>query len=248
MTQRPDFGARAADYDRLRPAGETWWRLFDLLVAEADLRGRRILDVGCGTGRLAAALAERALARVWGIDPEPRMLEQARTRAPRDVGFKEARAEELPFKDGWFDRVLFRLSLHLVDRPRALEEAARVLVAGGRVAIVTFEPEHFTHHWLNPWFPSIERIDRARFPTPEQLANELGGAGFDAPRFLPVHERVEMMREVALERIRGGHISTFDLLDPAEVRAGTERAERELPERIAWEPRWLVVLADRPTR
>jgi SAM-dependent methyltransferase len=248
MTRRPDFAARAADYDRLRPAGDAWWRLFDVLVEEADLRGRRVLDVGCGTGRLAAALAERAVARVWAIDPVAEMLEIARRRGRDGIGFKLARAEELPFRDGWFDAAVYWLSVHLVDRPRAFAETARVLARGGRLALVTFDPEHFTHHWLNPWFPSIEPVDRARFPTPDELATELSEAGFAGMHLLPIRERAVMTRAVALERIRGGHISTFDLLDPEEVRSGTERAERELPDEIAWEPRWLVVVADRSER
>jgi ubiquinone/menaquinone biosynthesis C-methylase UbiE len=56
-----------------------------------------VLDVGCGTGRLEAALADRA--KVWGVDAEPAMLEVARANVPGGT-FKEARAEELPFKDG----------------------------------------------------------------------------------------------------------------------------------------------------
>ena len=55
----PDYGPLAESYDRLRPADANWHELLDVLVEEGDLAGRRILDVGCGTGRLAAALAER---------------------------------------------------------------------------------------------------------------------------------------------------------------------------------------------
>jgi ubiquinone/menaquinone biosynthesis C-methylase UbiE len=66
--QTPDFDARAATYDALRPPGQAWWRLFEVLVEEGDLRGRKVLDVGCGTGKLLAALVERAHARAWGVD------------------------------------------------------------------------------------------------------------------------------------------------------------------------------------
>src|SRR5437773_5237391 len=52
--------------------------VFDLLVREGDLRGRRVLEVGCGTGQLAAALAERAYAKVWAVDASPEMLAVAR--------------------------------------------------------------------------------------------------------------------------------------------------------------------------
>jgi ubiquinone/menaquinone biosynthesis C-methylase UbiE len=241
------FGDRAADYDRLRPLTGTWWQLFERLVESADLRGRRILDVGCGTGRLAEALAERAASRVWGVDREPRMLAVARERVPANVGLKEGRAEALPFRDGWFERVVFWLSIHLVDRAAALTEAGRVLVPDGRLALVTFAPEHFAQHWAAPYFPSLERVDRARFPTPDALREELPDAGFAEPQFVPLTEQAEMNRETALDRIRKRHISTFALLDPEEVRIGTEQAERELPETITWEQHWLLVIADRAT-
>ena len=242
---KPDFAARAERYDESRPLWDGWYALADRLIEEADLRGRRVLDVGCGTGRLLAALAERAHARVWGVDPEPRMLEVAQRRLPRGGGLKEGRAEELPFRDGWFERLVFWLSIHLVDRPAAFSEAARVLRPDGRLALVTFEPEHFERHWVNAFLPSLQAVDRARFPTPEQLEAELPAAGFAPPRFVPVRDEGTLTRARALEQLHAGPISTFDLLDPREIAAGIERAERELPERIAVERRWLLVVADR---
>jgi len=119
------FGELAESYDRLRPVDLKWWELFELLVEEGDLAGRRTLDAGCGTGAFAAALAERG-GQVWGIDPSPEMLAQARAKRTR-VRFKEARAESLPFKDSWFERAVVRLALHLLARDRAFDEIARVL-------------------------------------------------------------------------------------------------------------------------
>jgi SAM-dependent methyltransferase len=220
-----------------------WWQLFDLLVAEADLRGRRVLDVGCGTGRFAAALDERASAKVWAVDPSPEMLDVARRNAPPDVGFRAGSAEGLPFKDGWFERVTMRLVVHLVDRPQALAEARRVLGDGGRLAIATFDPAHFDHFWLNRLFPSLERIDRARFPTPDVLDAELRAAGFADVRVVPLSQAASLDRRNALEKIRGRHISTFDLLDEDEYRAGLAQAERGLPERVDYRLEWAVFVA-----
>ncbi|HVP74660.1 MAG TPA: methyltransferase domain-containing protein [Gaiellaceae bacterium] len=216
-----------------------------MLVREGDLRGRRVLDVGCGTGMLAAALAEREAARVWAIDAEPAMLDVARARVPAGVGLKTGTAEELPFRDGWFERVVLRLVVHLVDRARALPELARVLAAEGRAAIATFDPSHFDRFWLNRLFPSLEAIDRARFPEPAELGRELAAAGFAASRVVRLSQRRVLDRETALERIRGRHISTFDLLSEEEIAAGTARAERELPATIDVPLEWAVVLADR---
>jgi ubiquinone/menaquinone biosynthesis C-methylase UbiE len=219
--------------------------VFEALVADGDLTGRRVLDVGCGTGRLAAALAERG-ARVWGVDPSPEMLAQARTDASKRVGFKQGRAEALPFKDGWFERAVLRLVVHLVDRPRALPELARVLVPGGRAAIATFVPEHFEAYWLTAVFPQIAEIDRARFTEPATLAAELADAGFGPVRTRTLTQRVRLSRDDALERIRGRYISTLRLLDEETVAAGLVRAERELPARIESVLAWAVLAADRP--
>jgi len=236
----PDFGARAARYDELRPADEAWWELFDVLVREGELRGRRVLEIGCGTGQLAAALAERAAARVWAVDAEPAMVELARTRLRTA---KRAHAECLPFRDGSFDRVVLRLVVHLLDRPRALPELRRVLTSGGRAVIATFDPSHFDGFWLARLFPALEAIDRARFPELTALEGELRAAGFASTRVVRLSQRNELSREQALERIRGRHISTFDLLDEKELREGTERAERELPDRVEVRLEWALVLA-----
>jgi SAM-dependent methyltransferase len=242
LTSSPDFGRLAPVYDELRPANDNWWELFALLVAEGDLRGRRVLDVGCGTGRLAAALAERESCKVWGVDRSPEMLEVARARMPDGVGLKQGLAEELPFKDGWFERSVTQLSLHLWDRPRAFAELRRVVI--GKAVLATFDPAHFDGYWLNSFFPSIERIDLARFPDGETLERELRAAGFPEPRLVRLEQRAETSREEALAKIRGRHISTFDLLDEDEIAEGTARAERELPERVVSRLQWLVAVAE----
>jgi SAM-dependent methyltransferase len=240
-----DFGRRAASYDRIRPVDDNWWTVFELVVREADLRGRRVLDLGCGTGRLASALAERSGARVWGVDASPEMLAVARTRVPTTVGLKEGRAEALPFRAGWFDRVVVWLAVHLLDRPAAFREAVRVLVPGSLLAVVTFDTDHFDRFWLNRYFPAIREIDLARFPSRDVLRAELEPAGFENVRFVRLTQHAAISREHALERIHGRHISTFDLLDEQEIAAGTALAERDLPELVEYDQEWLVAIAER---
>jgi ubiquinone/menaquinone biosynthesis C-methylase UbiE len=243
-TQAPDFSRIAARYDELRPVDENWWEVYGLVERLADLRGRRVLDVGCGTGRLSVALAERAGARVWGIDATPEMLAEARAKAPRGVAFREARAESLPFKDGWFERAVLWLVLHLVDRHAALGEARRVLGDGGRVAVVSFHESHFDDYWLNRYLPSLEQIDRARFPTAAALRATLQEAGFGKVELVRHDQIATISRTDALARLRGRHISTLRMIGDAEFERGVAQAEAELPETVESALRWVVAVGE----
>ena len=239
------FDALADSYDRLRPVDEKWWELFELLVTEGDLAGRRTLDVGCGTGTFAAALAERG-GKVWGVDSSPEMLSQAQAK-PTRARFKEGRAESLPFKDAWFERAVVRLAVHLLSREDAFEEIARVLAPGGRLVIATFEPEHFEGYWLNRFFPSLAAIDRARFPDQATLVRELEHSGFTGVRVSPFGQAATAARTDVLERIRGRYISTLRLIDESEYQAGLALVEGELPDEIEYRLEWLIVTADTPS-
>src|SRR5262245_14355158 len=236
---RPDFGWVARSYDELRPADANWWEVFELLVREGDLAGRRVLDIGSGTGRAAEALVERG-SRVWGIEPEPEMAAMARERVST---VKVAPAERLPFKNGWFERALMWLVVHLVDRPRAFAEAARVLGADGRLAIGTFHTLHFERYWLKGFFPSLETIDKARFPTPDELVSELTAAGFERVEQHRLTQAASVARETALERVRRRFISPLQLLDEPELEAGLARMESELAEHNEYSLEWLVAIA-----
>ena len=200
-----------------------------------------MVDIGCGTGRAAEALAARG-SRVWGVEPEPEMAALARGRVST---VKVAPAERLPFKDGWFERALMWLVVHLVERPRALIEAARVLGPDGRLAIGTFHPEHFERYWLRRFFPSLEAIDQARFPTPDELEAELTAAAFERVELHRLSQTASVDRETAVDRVRARFISPLQLLDEEELDEGLHRMEAELPERNEYSLEWLVAVGSK---
>ncbi|QVQ51067.1 methyltransferase domain-containing protein [Spiractinospora alimapuensis] len=99
-----------------------------------DVAGRRILDVGCGSGSLAAELGDRG-ADVTGIDVSSGMLALARKRLGNDAALHVADLREpLPFGNDTFDDVVASLVLHyLEDWAPPLAELRRVLRPGGRL-------------------------------------------------------------------------------------------------------------------
>jgi ubiquinone/menaquinone biosynthesis C-methylase UbiE len=105
-----------------------------MLALAGDVAGRRILDAGCGSGPLSAALRDRG-AIMTGFDSSAGMLELARRRLGGDADLRVADlASPLPYPDGAFDDVVASLVLHyLEDWTAPLAEIRRVLRPGGRL-------------------------------------------------------------------------------------------------------------------
>ena len=236
------FDGRAARYEELRPVDENWWEVFDALVRLGELRGERVLEVGCGTGRLSEALEERERARVWAVDASEAMVERAKAIG---VNAKVARAELLPFKAGWFDAVVMRMMIHLADRPRAFTQAARVLGPHGRLVIATEDPASFDNVWFARYFPSVPAIDGLRFPSRRTLEAELTAAGLPTVRIERMNQHRSQTREKALDVIRSRAFSTFDLVPADEYATGLAQAEAELPEQFEYSFDWLLAVAAR---
>ncbi|KAK1185470.1 methyltransferase domain-containing protein [Streptomyces sp. NBS 14/10] len=118
--------------DRLPGAKDLRALSYDLLGAAA---GEWVVDVGCGAGRAVAELAEQGVKAV-GVDPSERMIAVARGRWP-EGDYRIAGAYELPLQDASVDGYRADKVFHELSEPeRALAEARRVLVPGGRIVLV----------------------------------------------------------------------------------------------------------------
>lgn len=124
------FGSQAAAYERGRPSYPP--EAIDWLLAGSSPRD--ILDLGAGTGKLTARLAERGL-NVVAVDPIAEMLEVLRAALP-GIPALLGTAEHIPLPDRSVDAVLVAQAWHWFDPQRAAAEVARVLRPGGRLGLV----------------------------------------------------------------------------------------------------------------
>lgn len=113
-------------------------------------RGARVLDIGCGPGQLALAMARRGLT-VTATDIDPAMVERAAARLGGEAAALVADVADLPFEDGSFDLVVSTLSLHhWGDVPAGAAEIARVLAPGGRALVFDLDKGRMPFHGPMP--------------------------------------------------------------------------------------------------
>jgi demethylmenaquinone methyltransferase / 2-methoxy-6-polyprenyl-1,4-benzoquinol methylase len=193
---RTMFDRIAPVYDvmnRVMTAGlDLRWRR---IAAEAVVRpGDRVLDACCGTGDLAVADA-RAGGVVTGLDFAPRMLERARRKLP-SATWVEGDMLALPFEAGSFEAATVGFGVrNVADLELGLAELRRVLVQGGRVAVLEItQPRGVLAPFYRLWFdrivPLLGKLLKGgaaysylpasvrRFPGPDQLADLMRTAGF----------------------------------------------------------------------
>src|SRR5262245_46969756 len=132
----------AGDYasfsDRIADVGER-------VVERAEIEpGMTVLDVACGTGNTTIPAA-RAGARLTGLDLVPKLLDQGRAKAEAaglEIEWVEGDAEELPFEDRSFDRVLSTFGHMFAPRhQRTADEMARICREGGAIVTTAWTPE-----------------------------------------------------------------------------------------------------------
>lgn len=157
-----------------------------MLDSVGDVSGRDVLDICCGTGHLAGAVAARG-GRVTGIDFAPTMIEIARSKVA-GANFQVGDAETLQFPNQSFDVALCSFGLwHMSEPDMALAEAARVLKRGGTYAYTTWLPPQQGWDMFDLLMKAVQAhgtmdIDLPQAPPPFRFADET-----EARRTLSAH-------------------------------------------------------------
>jgi ubiquinone/menaquinone biosynthesis C-methylase UbiE len=148
----------------------TWRAAFR--AALPDLRPRRSLDLGCGTGRFTALIAETFGGAVIGVDASVTMLEERPAAGAQPLTFAAAQAEALPLRDAVIDLALLSMVYHLLPaRDCVVTELRRVAAPDGIVLVRTPTRELMDRVSFLPFFPGARAIDEARMPSRASLVD-----------------------------------------------------------------------------
>jgi SAM-dependent methyltransferase len=187
------FGAVAATYAEYRPDYPVDAVRWCVAPLGRDIAGLRVLDLGAGTGKLTAQLADLG-ADVTAVEPDEAMLSELRRQVP-SVRALHSPAEAIPLPDSSVDAVLCGQSLHWFDLPRALPEIARVLVAGGTLGALWNSDDDRVG-----WVAGLQdAAEGAASPSLSRRRSEM--AGFGAEQFGALYtptERAEFPHSQAL--------------------------------------------------
>lgn len=153
------------------------------LISGANIEpDHRILDIGCGTGTLVVNLKRQyASAQVVGLDPDPKALRRARTKAARaavSVQLDPGRAHQLPYKNESFDHIFSSFMFHHlneVERKNMLLEVLRVLKPGGSFHFVDFVIDDASHGFMDRLFRSHAQM---KANSDERILGLMGHIGF----------------------------------------------------------------------
>jgi SAM-dependent methyltransferase len=176
------FGNQADVYERSRPSYPpemVAWLRDTLGIAP----GRRVVDLAAGTGKLTRLL-EPLGAELVAVEPVTGMLDQLHTRSP-GLPALAATAEQLPFRDGTVDAITVAQAFHWFDALAALEEMARVVHPGGRVALV-WNARDRSIAWVDQAWSVMDRVEKR---APWRQHDEWRESAFvEQPWFTPLTE------------------------------------------------------------
>ncbi|MDX2143968.1 MAG: methyltransferase domain-containing protein [Rhodospirillaceae bacterium] len=189
-------------YAGLNFQDETQAAIAKAVILPKDGKVKRILDMGCATGRLTMQMKERFPdAEVWGIDVGAPMVRFAHVRSldlGLDINYAQQLAESTKFPDGYFDLVVSYIMFHEVTRDAAKQiakEAHRVLRPGGVFYPVDFQTgkqrapmtayNAFSTWWDHRWNNEVWSMEYRDTPFAETLAN----AGFVVDENIPQARR-----------------------------------------------------------
>jgi SAM-dependent methyltransferase len=183
---------------------------------------RRVLDLGCGTGRFAPSLAESLRAAVVAVDRSELILDFAREEnAHPRVTYLRAEGVRLPLRDASCGAAWLSMVVHcFADLRVVADELHRVVAPGGVVLVRNLFRERLGELLLYAFFPSALPSDEARLPTAAEVRGAFEESGLVCAGMIPVVQVVDPDIGAHAERMRIRAAPCFDAVPDEEYEIG----------------------------
>lgn len=224
-----DYSEIADVYDEARPSDSPhleWW--FQRLAKLGRLGpGKRLIDLGCGTGRWTIPLTERTGCEAVGVDNSRGMLAKAREKASnKRATWALGDVQCLPVRPESFDCALMSLMMHhLNDHLTTFRGVCKALRPGGIFLIRQGTLEQILNDAMHRFFPETVGIDLARTPLRAEIERWLKLAGFEQVRAELVKQTTYASNHRLLTELRLRVCSALRMISDDAFYTGLRRAE-----------------------
>jgi len=216
-----------ARYDRGRSLPPDALRLWKDAVASVLPREaiRTTIDLGCGTGRFTALLAEIFKARVYGIEPSGKMLVKARQKIlSSSVTFLQGSGEDIPLSQDMADLIFLSMVYHhILDKEKAISNIKRVLRNKGYVLIRTSTRQSMKTYFWPRFFPKALETEMNRAPDRSELISFFKDRGFHLTSHLLVKQCFAKDHLEYFDKISTRTLSSLQAISDQEFVEGLER-------------------------
>ena len=189
-------------------------------------RGKKVLDLGCGTGNISRQIKNNIIADLVGVDVSLDMLKVARSKS-LEVARADIDNQQLPFRDGSFDAVVGAYVIHHIKNLNLLlSECYRVLRNGVLVLLTSSHKQiEGQHPIIKDFFPSYVDIDKGRFPDIGLIYSLLESLSFKEIRDEEVVVANLPIDDEYLQKVKSKYVSTYHLMPESEFENGIAKLE-----------------------
>jgi ubiquinone/menaquinone biosynthesis C-methylase UbiE len=229
---RADYNEIAEVYDQARKADKPhleWW--YTRLAEAGGLGpGKRLIDLGCGTGRFTIPLVERTGCEAVGLDGSPEMLARAREKdSTGRITWVLGDVENLDVEAAGFDCALMSLMMHhLQDHLGMFRRVLGLLRPGGVFLVRQGTLEQILNDAMHRFFPETIGVDLARTPMRLQIEQWLRQAHFAEVEVELIKQKSAESSEQVLDELRLRVHSALRLIGDDAFYAGLRRAEEHV--------------------
>ena len=226
-----DYTVASKTYDNTRESDDIIIEImFEKGVFE---KNNNILDFGCGTGNYLYKISQKYQCNCYGLEPSIGMRQKSIEKNPNLV-IVEGNHNNIPFDNDFFNYIYMTDVIHHVPELNILFNTfSKKIKQNGYVSILTQSWKQIENRWYNKYFPSLESIEKNRYPDIEKIIETSKQNGFRLEIIDVKENPVEnIVDEHFIKLVEEKNYSMFRLLENKEYKNGLNQLRKEIHKKI----------------